>query len=104
MPTKRVKRTPAPIGITAEAAEAWRIGDFCTLNRVLGFMPFEASPFNAHREHPGAGEFVRASLPRARAVRAALIEIAGPPGRFDRHGGPLGPAESRSRTSKVGAP
>jgi hypothetical protein len=89
MPTNRTRRprSRAADAVTVEAAEAWQIGDFHTLNRLLGIGPWEISPFYADREHGGD----TASLPRAQELRQALIEAAGPPGRFDRHGRPLGP-------------
>jgi hypothetical protein len=46
VPTKRVKRTPERIGITAAAAQAWRVGDFHMVNRELGVAPCDWSPFD----------------------------------------------------------
>jgi hypothetical protein len=95
MPTKRVKRTPARIGVSAEAAEAWRIGDWHAVNRAFGVLPCDHSPFDVNGSEPPEWERDRpwrvASRKRAWALRQALIEAAGPPGRVGRHGEPLGP-------------
>lgn len=93
MPTTRTRRPRwrAADAITHEVAQAWLAGDFHALNRALGVMPWQISPFNAHREHVGASELLLSSLPRARELRAALLEVAGEPGDMDRHGRPLGP-------------
>jgi hypothetical protein len=83
MPTtrRRIKR-PMTTVLTPEAIECWRIGDFHGLNRALGVKPWDISPFDGDL-FPGT---------RARELYEALSQY-GPPGRWDRHGEPLGPAE-----------
>jgi hypothetical protein len=81
--------------ITAEAAEAWRQGDFHLLNRLLAFYPHQISPFDAGGRPPKEGELnpgYAATWPRAAEMRKRLIEVAGPPGHWNRHGEPLGPS------------
>jgi hypothetical protein len=98
MPTNRTRRTraPSPDAITHEAASAWVQGDFHLLNRCLGIRPWMVSPFDASGPRPPA--WARALEPwteswaRGWELRQALIAVAGPPGRMDRHGRPLGPA------------
>lgn len=98
MPTKRRKLTPTKIAITDRALEAWRQGDFHTLNREIGCGPHLVSPFDV--EGPDPPSWVRGTsltlgfYGRWRetwGLRQRLIELAGPPGRYDRHGVPLGP-------------
>jgi hypothetical protein len=101
MPTKRVKRGATPIGISAAAIEAWRTGDWHGLNRLLGIAPCDVSPFDAVGPLPSwcrtSSTCWCASWPRGAELRKTLLEVAGPPGRYDRHGQPLGPAEPRTR-------
>jgi hypothetical protein len=70
-------------------------GDFHQVNRLLQVRPWQISPFDADRSYTGHhNPFYLESLPRAVELRAALIAAAGPPGRRDRHGRPLGPART----------
>jgi hypothetical protein len=94
MPTKRRKLTARPIGLSAAALEAWRIGDRRALNRALQVRPWQASPFETVGKAPSwpGWEVLTESWPRAVELRAALIAAAGPPGRVGRHGEPLGQA------------
>jgi hypothetical protein len=102
LPTKRVKRQPDRIGISAEAAEAWRVGDWHAVNRLLDIAPNETSPFTVTSAQPPdwmARQPWRINFwKRAWALRQALRET-GPPGRHDRHGAPLGPARPGSRSA-----
>jgi hypothetical protein len=101
MPTNRRRRAHTIVGdrITPEVVEAWRVGDWHGLNRLLGVKPWETSPFDIDED----GEILRAPLiaipddwsrdeKRAVRLRRALLEIC-PPGRVGRHGDPLGSAE-----------
>ena len=95
MPTKRRKISHRAIGISAAAVEAWREGDFHGLNRALGIMPHQESPFHVYREAPPdwlrSGEQDRREYwAQAWDLRCRLLEH-GPPGRVGRHGEPLGP-------------
>ena len=93
MPTKRRKLSPERLSFSAAALEAWRIGDKQTLHREIAWKPWLISPFDAAEKFVGKhNPDWLASLPRAKELRAALIEAAGPPGRVGRHGVPLGPA------------
>jgi hypothetical protein len=95
VPTKRVKRTPERIGITAAAAQAWRVGDFHMVNRELGVAPCDWSPFDVTDGPPPSwikGPWQARSWRRGQELRRALLEVAGEPGQYDRHGSPLGPA------------
>jgi hypothetical protein len=95
MPSKRTKRTPERIGITAAAAEAWLAGDYHTCNRELGIAPCDWSPFHVtDGEHPAwlARPWQITSWHRGQQLRRALLDAVGPPGCHDRHGRPLGPS------------
>jgi hypothetical protein len=93
MPTKRKKLAPERIGLTEAAIEAWRTGDFHALNRELGILPHQISQFDAIRDRRLAAStdsvWAR-SWPKAVELRKRLILVAGPPGRMDCHGAPLG--------------
>jgi hypothetical protein len=93
MPTKRVKRQPERIGISAEAIAAWREGDYHKLNRELQIGPHQWSPFDASEAKPPQWmpDYQLAFWERARQLREELLKH-GKPGRMDRHGRPLGPA------------
>jgi hypothetical protein len=103
MPTKRERRNRslAPGRTTAEAVQAWRIGDYHGLYDALGLPWEDLSPFDASEddepEDPPQSLIASTECPvqswhRAIALRRRLIEIAGNPGRVGRHGEPLGPA------------
>ncbi|MCE3247233.1 MAG: hypothetical protein K0R41_1058 [Geminicoccaceae bacterium] len=97
MATKRVKRGATPIGISAAALEAWRIGDWHAVNRALNVAPCEVSPFDADTEAPpewarGRDTLYATSWARAWQLRCRLIAAGGQPGHHDRHGQPLGPS------------
>jgi hypothetical protein len=94
MPTKRTKRQPQRIGITTAAAEGWRAGDWHTVNRELGVPVCDWSPFDVTDGPPPSwlkGPWQLRSWRRGQQLRQALLEF-GPPGVYDRHGAPLGPA------------
>jgi hypothetical protein len=97
MPTKRVKRAPARVGLNEAAIKAWLAGDFHGLARALELVPFQPHPWpielTALGCHQGpapadAGELWRQGWPRAQALQRALYEVAGPPGQMGRHGEP----------------
>ena len=93
MPTKRVKRQPQRHGLTEAALAAWRIGDKAALRGALGIKPWQISPFDVAGYRPTPGRTPNAydqSWPRALELRKALMLAAGPPGKFDRHGRPMG--------------
>jgi hypothetical protein len=112
MPTNRTRRprSPSADAITAEAARAWLAGDFHALNAQFAVLPCDWSPFDVpDRGAPPSWESQH-RIPgwrRAQELRRSLIEAAGPPGRFDRHGQPLGPDEgwrmptNRQRRSRI---
>jgi hypothetical protein len=105
MPTKRRKLASRRIGLSAAAISGWQIGDYHMVNRELGVRPWQVSPFDAGGNLPGRctpGDAWCASWPRAVELRAALIAVAGPPGRMDRHGQPLGPAKARKTAETLG--
>jgi hypothetical protein len=86
--------------ITPQALAAWTAGDRHACHEALGIMPWDHSPFDVRRETPpdwlvamARGTDLVADVDnwrRAYALRQALILEAGPPGRFDQHGRPLG--------------
>jgi hypothetical protein len=89
VPTKRTKRTPERIGISAEVIEAWKRVDFRELHRLLGLMPCEPGPlpadvhaYGVHQGPPPAGckPFWRRGWARAQALQRTLYEVAGDPG------------------------
>jgi hypothetical protein len=93
VPTKRTKRTPEKVGISAEAIEAWRRADMKALHRACDLLPCEPSPLPAHLTAYGVGPggppvgcnaFWRRAWPKAQALQRALLEIAGPPGELGR--------------------
>lgn len=98
MATKRRKVNARAIGLSPAAIEAWQRGDFHGLNRLLGIAPFEVSPFDAIGPLPSWCRTNHtcwcASWPRGVELREVLIEVAGEPGAYDRHGRPLGPEAS----------
>jgi hypothetical protein len=104
MPTKRRKLTARPIGISPRAIEAWQAGDVHGCHQALGIWPWDHSPFHVTSAEPpqwlvdrdiGSSDAIAGveNWRRAWSLRTALIQLAGPPGEFDRHGRPLGPAE-----------
>jgi hypothetical protein len=96
--TKRRKSAPKQIGLTEAALEAWKCGDEHTLDRELKVRPWEPSPFDVSRPEPPqtrTGGVWEEGWPRAWRLRQELIRVAGPPGRSDRHGRPLGPRAKR---------
>jgi hypothetical protein len=103
VPTNRRRRAHALAKdrLTPEVCEAWRAGDFHAVNQVLGVRPWQFSPFDVERttapawlvDRRGSDSMVGVGdWQRAWELRQALIAAAGPPGRMDRHGRPLGPA------------
>jgi hypothetical protein len=90
-----VRTERAQHGITAELCEAWHQGDWHLVNRLTGTMPWMISPFDALTRDPRDQSEYGKSQPRALEWRRRLIEAAGPPGRCNRHGEPLGPAKPR---------
>jgi hypothetical protein len=106
MPTKRKRLENRRIGIpyiTAAAVEAWRIGDWHGLYDALGLDATAPSPFDVSEaddpENPPRGLFATPSghvelWQMSLAVRRRLIDMAGPPGRPNRHGDPLGEADA----------
>jgi hypothetical protein len=100
MPTKRRKLAPQRINISAEACEAWARGDKHACHAALDIMPFDHSPFHVTSIEPpqwlqqmGGTDLIadEGNWTRAWRLREALVAAAGPPGRFDRQGRPLGP-------------
>jgi hypothetical protein len=92
--------------ITPQAIEAWKQGDYHACLAALGLGPWDHDPFHTTSpeppgwlvEHAARGSDIvagPANRRRAWQLRQALIEAAGPPGHFDRHGRPLGPARAR---------
>jgi hypothetical protein len=97
MPTKRRKIQPQRHGLTPEALEAWREGDKSALRTALGIKPWQISPFDvaSYRRVPGTTpNAYDQSWPMALELRKRLMLAAGPPGKFDRHGQPLGATDS----------
>jgi hypothetical protein len=83
------------IALTPAAIEAWKIGDLHALHRALDVPPWAPSQFRVGRANPPGirpGSVWEEAWPRSWALRQALIEAAGLPGRVGRHGEPLGPA------------
>ena len=96
MPTRRtrVPRERVEDALSVEAVAAWKAGDFHALGRALNIAPWQVSPFDAVGKLPdwaGPSSAVSQSWDRAVALRQALLEAGGKPGRMDRHGQPLGP-------------
>jgi hypothetical protein len=102
VPTKRKRRAPIAVGLTAAAVEAWRVGDAGTLRSELGIRPWGFCPWPTEvyslgvdpDDPPDATEDHR-SWQRAVDLQRALLAIC-PPGKVGRHGYPLGPAEEDS--------
>jgi hypothetical protein len=98
MPTKRRRRAPITIGLSAAAIEAWRVGDAGTLRGELGIKPWEYEPWLADvysgvdPDDPPADPYDHRGWERAVALQRALMAICRP-GKVGRHGLPLGPAE-----------
>lgn len=74
VPTKRRRIPPRQAGLSERALEAWRAGDFHTLNCEVGIRPWQISPFDAltHRpdpQHPHPA--YDTTWPNAMAVLAA---------------------------------
>jgi hypothetical protein len=99
MPTtrKRVGHRMAFM-ITPQAIDAWRRGDVHACRQSLGVMPWDYCPFHVEYAEPPdwlleprhANRAANAdSWRHAWELRCALIELAGEPGPFDRHGQPL---------------
>jgi hypothetical protein len=101
MPTTRRRRAREFSGgrITPEAIAAWRNGDWYGLFHELGIPIQDTNPFDITED----GVLLRGHLiampddydrQEARAVRLRreLMKVC-QPGRTDRHGRPLGPAE-----------
>jgi hypothetical protein len=97
--TRRRKLHATRVGISAEAAYAWQRGDKHACHRELGIMPFDFSPFHVESPEPpdwllkdNGTDLIAGpeNWRRAWELRQVLIELAGPPGPFDRHGQPLG--------------
>jgi hypothetical protein len=95
MPTRRTRIERERHGISDELLEAWRVGDWHRVNRLTGTKPWMISPFDAHRSDPRDTSHYGQSLPRALEWRKRLMMVAGPPGRMNMHGEPLGPAKPR---------
>jgi hypothetical protein len=86
--------------LTPQAIEAWTAGDRHACHQALGIEPWDHSPFDVTRETPPDWLMTMArgadlvagpdNWARAWALRRALVAEAGPPGRFDQHGQPLG--------------
>jgi hypothetical protein len=97
MPTRRVRTERAQHGITAELCEAWHQGDWHLVNRLTDTKPWQIAPMDAVSSWPADDDDSpwAESWPRAMEWRKRLIAAAGPPGRCDRHGDPLGPAKPR---------
>jgi hypothetical protein len=87
------------VGISTAAAAAWRAGDYHAVHRELDLSPGDWSPFDVTSGPPPAWcrSWQAASWHRACELRRVLLEVAGKPGRMDRHGRPLGPARLRPR-------
>ena len=95
MPTKRVRAERAQHGITPELCEAWYQGNWHLVNRLTDTKPWQISPFDALTRDPRDQSEYGKSQPRALEWRKRLMLAAGPPGRHNRHGEPLGPAKPR---------
>jgi hypothetical protein len=85
--------------ITPQATYAWQRGDKHACHQALGVMPWDFSPLYVEDAEPPQWVKDRtgtdavadsANWRRAWELRQALIELAGEPGPFDRHGAPLG--------------
>jgi hypothetical protein len=100
--TRRRKLTHTRIGLSHAALYHWQRGDLHACHQALGIMPWQWSPFDVDGPEPpewvlkernggvdGIGMSTE-SWDRAWELRQALIELAGEPGPFDRHGQPLG--------------
>jgi hypothetical protein len=99
--TLRRKLTPNRVGISNAALWHWQRGDKLACHQALGIYPFQWSPFDVDGPQPPeymleeerAGtdkSYGAASWRRAWGLRCDLIELAGEPGAYDRHGRPVG--------------
>jgi len=97
MPTNRHRIEREQHGITDELLEAWRQGDWHLVNRLTETGPHQIAPMDAICQRPADDDdsYWAKSWRRAVEWRMRLIEAAGPPGRRNRHGEPLGPAKPR---------
>jgi hypothetical protein len=92
VPTKRRKRVPERIGISADAIVAWQEGDFHGLARALELRPWQIPPWplrmgglgvDPDRPPPQPWDAWASSWPKAVELQRVLIEAAGePPARF----------------------
>jgi hypothetical protein len=109
MPTTRRRITHRMTAVlTPHACAAWAQGGKHACHAALDIMPWDHSPF--HVTSPEPPDWLQqlrgtdliadeANWARAWKLRKALIAAAGPPGRFDQHGRPLGavpPERNRS--------
>jgi hypothetical protein len=98
MPTTRRRISHAmAFMLTPQAIDAWRRGDVLACRQSLGVMPWDHCPFTVPDKFPecyadrGWGDAMnRDSWQRALELRQALIELAGGPSPYDRHGAKLG--------------
>jgi hypothetical protein len=106
MPTKRTKRPLQRHGLTEAVLEAWHVGDKHKLAMALGIGPHQVNPFDALTDRPPADDRSAwaQSWPHAMQLRKQLIEAAGPPGRFNIHGDPLGPRRQRNADKETEDP
>jgi hypothetical protein len=82
VPTKRRKRGARQIGISAEAIAAWQAGNYWALWRELHLKLWQMPDWNCDPPEqlaPALPGFEAA--PDTTALKAALIELAGPPPR-----------------------
>lgn len=88
MPTKRYRIERRPVAhLTPAAIAAWQAGDYWALHGALGLRPWQMPDWT--RDPPGRDE-QSAELPYPGpdviALKAALVEMAGPPPRRWRYG------------------
>jgi hypothetical protein len=86
LPTNRTRRTrkPQPDAISPDAIASWQSGDYWALHHALGMRPWQMPDWNCDPpEEPWKVQPLpqRPRAPDPEAIKAALIEIAGPPPR-----------------------
>jgi hypothetical protein len=86
MPTNRTRRVRSryPGEITAEAVDAWREGDYWRLHDALRLRPWQMPSWDddpPELDDRPPEQRARVPWPDVVVIKAALLEIAGPPPR-----------------------